>query len=342
MIGNMKKLRYPKFYSKSIDSYLQNRAKSICYCRRGYLLNKPVFIFCSMIIFFCLSSIVLATPEYAGRSGQGCMVCHIKPGGGALTEKGLEYAASGYVWPPQGGFRVVGPIKKSVRFVVGLLHIVAAFLWFGSILYVHILLRPGYASKGLPRGEVLLGLTSMSVVGITGTLLTISRIKSIEVLYKSPWGTLLSIKILLYIIMVSSAVTIVTIIGPRLKSGMKRASMPEGGIFDPFTLSAFDGKDKRPAYIAFKGKVYDVSALEMWSTGVHMQLHSSGHDLTNAISKAPHGEEKLKDLKVVGSYDTSRKLTKTPAQKAFYFIAYMNLILVFAVLFVIAFWRWGI
>ena len=73
-----------------------------------------------------------------------------------------------------------------------------------------------------------------------------------------------------------------------------------------------------------------------------MKLHSSGHDLTDAISKAPHGEEKLKDLKVVGSYDASIKPPMTLAQKAFYFFAYMNLTLVFIVLFVIAFWRWGI
>ena len=218
-------------------------------------MKSKFFIFFYVLILYCnLTSIASATPEYAGRTRQGCKVCHIKPEGGALGERGLEYAASGYVWPPQSGYRVLGPIKKSVRFVVGFVHIVAAFLWFGTILYVHILLRPGYASKGLPRGEVMLALFSMSIVGITGILLTISRIKSLDVLYKSQWGVLLSAKILLYVIMVSSAVTVVTIIGPRLKSSIKKASLPTGGIFDPLTLSAFDGKEKRPVYIAFKGK----------------------------------------------------------------------------------------
>ncbi|MFQ5906800.1 MAG: hypothetical protein ACE5JA_09540, partial [bacterium] len=55
-----------------------------------------------------------------------------------------------------------------------------------------------------------------------------------------------------------------------------------------------------------------------------------------------HGEEKLELLKGVGSFDPARKPEKTGAQKAFYFVAYMNLIIVFLVLCVIAFWKWGI
>jgi hypothetical protein len=70
--------------------------------------------------------------------------------------------------------------------------------------------------------------------------------------------------------------------------------------------------------------------------------HHAGSDLTDAIAKAPHGEEKLASLNIVGTYDASLKPPKTFAQKAFYFIAYMNLVIVFVVLAVIAFWRWGL
>ncbi|MFC1769731.1 DUF2231 domain-containing protein, partial [Nitrospirota bacterium] len=51
--------------------------------------------------------------------------------------------------------------------------------------------------------------------------------------------------------------------------------------------------------IGFKGKVYDVSALGKWTGGEHMMRHSAGHDLTDVIHLAPHGEEMLKDAPVV-------------------------------------------
>ncbi|MGD8351495.1 MAG: cytochrome b5 domain-containing protein [Nitrospirota bacterium] len=299
-----------------------------------------IFVFIFPVVLF-VAGPSSATPGYSEATGQGCRTCHISAEGGELTETGLEYAASGYVWPPEGGYKVLGPIRKSIRLVVGIFHIVAAFLWFGTILYVHILLRPAYAARGLPRGEVFLGLVSMAVVGVSGVLLTVSRISSLSVLYESTWGIMLSVKVALYLVMVSSALFVVLFVGPKLKRGMTKAVHPKGGVFDPLTLSAFDGKDGRPAYVAYKGKVFDMTDLKLWKNGMHMK-HASGSDLTDSLSKAPHGEEKLEPLKIVGSYDSERKPEKTAPQKAFYFIAYMNLAVVFLVLIVIAFWRWGV
>ncbi len=298
---------------------------------------------CFLAILLLLPALSAALPEYASRTAQSCQTCHINPsGGGALSERGLEYAASGYVWPPRGGFRVIGPIKKYARLAIGFLHITAAFLWLGTILYVHLLLRPAYASRGLPKGEVALGLFSMGAVGVTGLLLTLSRIKSVDVLFNTPWGIVLSIKILIFIVMVSTALFTVFLVGPKLKKGPEKAMLPEGGVFDPLSLSRFDGKEGRPAYIAFEGKVYDVTGLNLWGDGVHMKRHTSGSDLTPSLAKAPHGCEKIEALEVVGTYDASLKPRKTSPQKAFYFIAYMNLLLVFTVLFVVAYWRWGL
>jgi predicted heme/steroid binding protein len=300
------------------------------------------FILFQVITVFIISSPALATPEYSERTEQGCLTCHVdEDGSGKLTTGGLEFAASGYTWPPLGGYRVLGPIRKSVRLGIGLLHIVAAFFWFGTILYVHIMLRPGYAARGLPKGEVMLGIISMVTVGVTGILLTISRIKSLDVLYVSTWGKWLTAKIILYIIMISSALFTVLFVGPKLKKGKIKARIPEDKVFDPLTLMAFDGKGDASAFIALKGKVYDISRLRLWKNGVHMK-HKAGHDLSESIAKAPHGEEKLDSLDVVGTYNAELKPPKTFAQKAFYFIAYMNLLIVFIVLFVIAYWRWGL
>jgi len=282
-----------------------------------------------------------ATPEYSDRTKQGCKTCHTDPITGRLSDKGLEYAASGYVWPPEGGYRVLGPIRRSVRLIIGTIHIIFAFIWFGTILYVHIILKPAYAARGLPKGEVSLGIFSMVMVGLTGILLTISRIKGVDVLFKSPWGHLLLAKIILYIIMVLSALFVVFSVGPRLKGSKKTPRIPKDRRFDPLTLSAFDGKEGRPAFIAYNGTVYDVSNSRFWKNGIHMR-HLAGQDLSGSLSKAPHGEEKLRDIPVAGSYDVNLKPPMSFAQKAFYLIAYANLALVFIVLFIIAWWRWGL
>lgn len=65
-------------------------------------------------------------------------------------------------------------------------------------------------------------------------------------------------------------------------------------------LKEFDGKEGRPAYVALKGKVYDVSDSHLWETGNHIGVHTAGLDLTMSIANAPHTEEVLTKFKVVG------------------------------------------
>lgn len=65
-------------------------------------------------------------------------------------------------------------------------------------------------------------------------------------------------------------------------------------------LKEFDGKEGRPAYVALKGKVYDVSDSSLWETGNHLEAHAAGLDLTLSIANAPHGEEVLTKFPVVG------------------------------------------
>ncbi|MEE8401705.1 MAG: CopD family protein [Candidatus Hydrothermarchaeaceae archaeon] len=303
--------------------------------------RQKALFFILILVLQLVPAFSFALPEFSKKTNQTCNICHLGTDKGSLTSTGLEFAASGYMWPPSGGYRVLGPIKKPVRLFVGFIHIAAAFIWFGTILYVHIILKPGYASKGLPKGEVALGMASMILVGITGTLLTISRIRRFDVLYTSPWGTVLSLKIGLYLVMISTAVFIITFVGPRLRKRVPKAESPKTGVYDPVTLSSFDGKGNRPSYIAYGAEVYDVSRQKHWKGGVHMK-HLAGEDLTWALKKAPHDEGKLEQLKVVGTFDAELAPPKRQIEKVFYFIAYMNLVLVFFVLFVISYWRWGL
>lgn len=66
-------------------------------------------------------------------------------------------------------------------------------------------------------------------------------------------------------------------------------------------LKQYDGKNGKPAYIAYQGKVYDVSQSRLWSEGDHMGLHEAGKDLTDDIDLAPHREEVLERAKLVGN-----------------------------------------
>jgi predicted heme/steroid binding protein/uncharacterized membrane protein len=65
-------------------------------------------------------------------------------------------------------------------------------------------------------------------------------------------------------------------------------------------LLSFSGKDGSPAYVAFQGKIYDVSKSPLWSKGLHMKRHSAGKDLSTDISAAPHGPEVLERYPQVG------------------------------------------
>ena len=64
-------------------------------------------------------------------------------------------------------------------------------------------------------------------------------------------------------------------------------------------LAEYNGKNGK-AYVAYQGKVYDVSNSSLWKGGKH-KGHNAGMDLTWQISKAPHGSEILKDFPVVGT-----------------------------------------
>lgn len=65
-------------------------------------------------------------------------------------------------------------------------------------------------------------------------------------------------------------------------------------------LKEFDGREGRPAYVALKGKVYDVSDSRLWKTGKHPGAHVAGVDLTMSIANAPHSEDVLMRFGVVG------------------------------------------
>lgn len=70
--------------------------------------------------------------------------------------------------------------------------------------------------------------------------------------------------------------------------------------WDETSLAQFDGQDGKPVYIAYRGRVYDVSASKLWREGLHMKRHQAGRDLTDFLSAAPHGEDVFSRYPQVG------------------------------------------
>ena len=71
--------------------------------------------------------------------------------------------------------------------------------------------------------------------------------------------------------------------------------------FDSAELEKYDGKDGRPIYIAYKGRVYDVTNSKLWQNGLHMKRHHAGADLTTDIQGAPHETDVLERYPQVGT-----------------------------------------
>lgn len=67
-------------------------------------------------------------------------------------------------------------------------------------------------------------------------------------------------------------------------------------------LAKYNGKNGQKAYIAYSGKVYDVTGSDFWDEGEHMGLHEAGLDLTEALDmEAPHETDALDSFTVVGT-----------------------------------------
>jgi predicted heme/steroid binding protein len=68
-------------------------------------------------------------------------------------------------------------------------------------------------------------------------------------------------------------------------------------------LARCDGRDGAPAYIAYHGRVYDVTDSFLWRRGRHQVLHRAGQDLTDALEQAPHGEDLLDRVPLIGTLE---------------------------------------
>ncbi len=64
-------------------------------------------------------------------------------------------------------------------------------------------------------------------------------------------------------------------------------------------LHEFNGKNGKPAYVGYKGKVYDVTDSDQWLDGDHLG-HEAGQDLSEEMEIAPHDAEVSERMKSIG------------------------------------------
>lgn len=80
--------------------------------------------------------------------------------------------------------------------------------------------------------------------------------------------------------------------------------LAQSQVFTAQTLSQYNGKDGKSAYFAYQGKVYDATGQPNWKEGEHYG-NLAGQDLTGKMEGAPHAEEVLTALPVVGVFQSA-------------------------------------
>ncbi len=64
-------------------------------------------------------------------------------------------------------------------------------------------------------------------------------------------------------------------------------------------LALRNGQDKPEIWVAFEGRIYDVSASKLWRKGKHYE-HWAGQDLTDELKDAPHSQQVFEKFNVIG------------------------------------------
>jgi len=304
--------------------------------------------FILLVVFIFPVKTANSTEEFAKRTQQTCSMCHQSPNGGPLNPVGISFIRNDYQYPiPERildkSHRLSQPFHRIIQQLLGYLHLIAACVLVGTIFYVDVLIKPRSLTTGLPKGERVLGLSCFVVLIISGVYLTWYRLDSFNGFFQSHFGILLFIKLVLFIILVSLALISVTRIHQKMRRGvLSRSPSMKDADLTSSSLSSFDGQEGRPAYVAYKDNIYDLSNSPKWKGGTHFRKHMAGRDLTDAIKNAPHGSDVFNGFPVVKEFKISN-MKKPPegVHRIYVFLAHTNLFLVFLILLCVSSWKLG-
>ena len=306
------------------------------------------FLGCVFLSLLLTAQPVQATQNYATETGKACIFCHHESTGGQLKTVGFAFIRNGYEYPiPQRilekaeAFQT--PFHKTLRFIIGYLHLLAAIIFFGAIFYIHLFVGPKQLRGGIPKQERILGVSCMLVLTATGIYLAWVRIDRWEQFFDNTFGLMLFVKIVLFLLMVAIGITAITAVHRRMQKAAKATQEPtDSHEITEANLSRFDGSGGKPAYVVYENKIYDVTESPKWKEGRHFSKHTAGADLTEALKGAPHGAEVFEKVMSVGPISNRAVPAETTAgaQKIFVWMAYTNLVIIFLILACISVWRW--
>ena len=64
-------------------------------------------------------------------------------------------------------------------------------------------------------------------------------------------------------------------------------------------LALRNGQDRSEIWIAWEGKIFDVTGSRLWKNGKHYE-HWAGQDLTEELADSPHGRRVFEGLEPIG------------------------------------------
>lgn len=312
---------------------------------------RRVTLISILAVVWLSSGLVLeAREDYARKTAKACLVCHTQELGGPLTDAGIAYMRGGYRYPiPPSVLEKVAAFStgsiQSLRFLLGMIHLLAAVILVGAIFYIHIFVGPRQLTTGIPKGERILGLSCLATLLVTGIFLTWYRIDGWSGFFDHFFGRILFVKILLFTILLAIALTAVTVVHTLMRNAPAIQARPKT---DSLTLESVSRRtgaaDGEQAWIIFQNTVYDVTESPKWKSGRHFGKHAAGADLTQAMASAPHGPEVLERVKRLGTIQQSSDTTSPPTRpihRIFVWMAYTNMVLVLGILGCVGLWRWG-
>lgn len=68
-------------------------------------------------------------------------------------------------------------------------------------------------------------------------------------------------------------------------------------------LALRNGQDREEIWVAYEGKIYDVTESRLWRNGKHYE-HWAGQDLTDELSDAPHTAQVFEKFEAIGELST--------------------------------------
>ncbi|WP_419802669.1 cytochrome b5 domain-containing protein [Mucilaginibacter sp.] len=77
---------------------------------------------------------------------------------------------------------------------------------------------------------------------------------------------------------------------------MSEVTLP---VYNKNQLALRNGQDRPEIWIAYLGRIYDVTESRLWLNGKHYQ-HWAGQDLSKELAEAPHTDTVFNRLNLVG------------------------------------------